>query len=162
MDKSHLLHSLKRDLLVGGTLSAVQSAGVEYLITKPRKTNQEILLIARDAYLVSIGESLTTDIAEFIILKCQKALTYKKRILSHISAFTLGKFAKFGIRVLLKKETDVKKELLIKLPISILLECLLFAFDNLEQTAEAIKPYSPALYENLMNFIKLKNGNVDI
>ena len=131
----------------------------EYLFKKPRKTTEEILLITRDVYLVSIAQSLSTDISEFIILKAQKPsdLTYSRRLVSHLVAYTIGLCARYGVNYALRHEVYNKKELLYKIPLNILVEAISFAFTNLEETARIIRPYSPEIADAIDQGVNLMN-----
>ena len=151
MDKSQLGKKVTNTLLVSGTVSASVAFGTEYLFKKPRKPTQELINIARDAYLVSVAQSLSVDISEFVLLKAQDPakITYSKRLISHLIAYTLGLCARYGVNVALHHEVDLKKDLLYKIPTNLLVETVSFAFSNLEETAKVIRPYSPELADAL-------------
>ena len=156
MDKSQFISAIKNDILVGGLISVAPTVASEYLIKKPRKTNEEILIIARDAYVVSVSSSITADVTEFVLLNCQKKPTYWKRLLTKFGASTTSTLVQFAVRRALGNETDFKRDVLYTLPKQYLGNTVIFMISNIRETAEIIKPYAPELANMILKYAPKK------
>lgn len=156
MDRSELLENIKADIKSAATTGFVMSVAHEYFNQKPEKDWKAILNVAKDDFIVSVASNTAADITECAVLKLQNEKTYGKRLFAKLTGSVVCTAAGFGVKCLMGKKQN-PKDLIKDIPQKLAIDTLIFAFDNLEETAEVVKPVSKGLSDALLSLNKMMN-----